>query len=403
MLNIIILHCTIKRITNTPSGTSSAGNSPYAAGNFMNYTRRLALTYVVLLALTARLALAEEPFRVGVIFSLTGWGADGGSPEFNGVLLAREEINATGGIAGHPVELITEDNRSDLTATATAFKKLTSIDKVAAILGPNWGTFIGTVAPLANAEKLPLLSFSGFKENSFVKGGWAFTLWPPPEVATVSLSTYIGKKKHSRVAFLVSENDYYQGLYQAMSKQLAALKVNVVAAENFNPGQYDYRSSISKLKSQNVDAVVALLLESGELSGFLKQRRDLKLEIPVYAANTIPFDKILQNDPAVAEGMIYFDYLPSGKDDFRAKYRTKFGQEPGLGSARAYDGLYLLKNAVEKCGAQREQIRQCLNASDYPGTSGRVIFDNRGVIATENTPITYLMQVHGGKFERVDG
>lgn len=115
------------------------------------------LCAVVLMFLYAvNSALSQNhPIKVGALFSLTGFGASAGNDDLLGVLMAQEEINAAGGIAGNPVRIITEDFRSDLKSTATGFLKLASVDKVAAIIGPNYPEFEEVAIPAADRLNVP--------------------------------------------------------------------------------------------------------------------------------------------------------------------------------------------------------------------------------------------------------
>lgn len=74
----------------------------------------------VFLTLASVLVHAEEPIRIGAIFSMSGYGADG-IAELNGVLMAQEQINSAGGARGQPLEIIVEDNRSESKTTTSAF------------------------------------------------------------------------------------------------------------------------------------------------------------------------------------------------------------------------------------------------------------------------------------------
>lgn len=72
---------------------------------------------------------AAEPYRIGAILSVTGAASFLGEPEKNTVLMLQEEINAAGGINGHPLEVIIEDSKSEETQAVLAAKKLIENDK----------------------------------------------------------------------------------------------------------------------------------------------------------------------------------------------------------------------------------------------------------------------------------
>ena len=76
-----------------------------------------------------------EPFRIGVMESLTGPGETYGQVANQAKQLAVEEINAAGGINGRMIELVVEDSKCSAQDSITAYNKLTDVDGVKIILG----------------------------------------------------------------------------------------------------------------------------------------------------------------------------------------------------------------------------------------------------------------------------
>ena len=339
----------------------------------------------------------SKPVKIGAVFSLSGWGAGGGTPELNGALLAMEDLGTEKFLDGDKAEikLEVEDNRSDLRATADAFRKLTSVSGAPIVIGPNWSEFIDVVAPLAVASKVPVLTASGYKEQQVRPDPWVFVLWPPPAVATKTLASYIAAQGKRRIQVLVNENAYMRGVLDAIKPQLEASGVSIVEVSSFNPGHTDYRSVIAKLIRSDTDGVLALLLESGEFAAFMRQRLELKLALPIYAANTLPFDAIVQKELKLAEGLVYFDYNTPGGAAFAARYRTRFKAEPGFGTAKAYDAVMIAVRALHAAGTNPGKIREFLRTVKHDGLSGEISFDEHGVIRNDAAN-THLVRVSGG-------
>lgn len=369
-------------------------NSSIGAG----VIRKLILLKILLfLVLFPSVLLAEEPIQIGALFSLSSWGAEGGQQELNGIRMAEDEINSNGGIAGKKIELIIEDNQSNLKQTASAFQKLVHVDRVPVVLGPNWVEFLEIVAPLAERFKVPFISASGYSESSLKSGDFTFSLWASPGHATSGLAKEISRQGVKKVAILLTVNSYYEGLYRALSKQLKELDVAVGEPMRFQEGEFDYRSTLGQLSRSKPDAVVAFLLEGGEIAAFLKQRAELDFKLPIYSANAISFDSITQSNLSIAEGVVFFDYFVPGGEKFHRQYRERFNSEPGFGSAKAYDSLFLVKKAIEQCGETPKEIRECLSKVNYEGISGKISFLPGGAIDLEGKESTYLLKVQNAK------
>src|SRR3989344_6376843 len=87
---------------------------------------------------TPEVPTTTEPIKIGGVFILTGEGASWGEATRNGMELAIGEINNRGGIDGRKLQAIYEDDGSDPKKAIAAFNKLTEVDGVKFIIGPNW-------------------------------------------------------------------------------------------------------------------------------------------------------------------------------------------------------------------------------------------------------------------------
>ncbi|HAO80224.1 MAG TPA: ethanolamine utilization protein EutJ, partial [Verrucomicrobia subdivision 3 bacterium] len=76
-----------------------------------------------------------DTIKVGEYASLTGSEATFGQSSHKGTQLAVDELNASGGVLGKKIQLLTEDNQSQAGQSATVVRKLISSDGVVAILG----------------------------------------------------------------------------------------------------------------------------------------------------------------------------------------------------------------------------------------------------------------------------
>ena len=108
-------------------------------------------------------AAAQDAYRVGAIFSITGPGSSLGVPERDTAQMLETEINARGGVKGpdgkmHPLKIVIYDDASDETKAVLAAKKLIDEDKVTVIVGPTLsGTSLAILDTIQKAE-VPLIS-----------------------------------------------------------------------------------------------------------------------------------------------------------------------------------------------------------------------------------------------------
>ena len=97
--------------------------------------RRRAAALACSAALAAAPAFAEDPIRVGVLHSLSGTMAISETTLKDTVLMMVEELNASGGLLGRPVEAVVVDPASDWPLFAEKARELVEKEKVAAVFG----------------------------------------------------------------------------------------------------------------------------------------------------------------------------------------------------------------------------------------------------------------------------
>ncbi|HEU4440115.1 MAG TPA: ABC transporter substrate-binding protein, partial [Methylomirabilota bacterium] len=108
-------------------------------------------------------ATAEEPYKIGAIFSITGPGSSLGIPERDTALMIEADVNARGGVRGpdgklRPLKIVIYDDASDETKAVLAAKKLIDEDRVTAIVGTTLsGTSLAILDAVQKAE-VPLVS-----------------------------------------------------------------------------------------------------------------------------------------------------------------------------------------------------------------------------------------------------
>ena len=130
--------------------------------------RAILAATTMLIALVAVACLAgrpadTDPLRIGVMESLTGPGQTYGNVAARAKRMAADEINAAGGIAGRPLELVVADSKCNAEDGAAAYRKLTAEEDVKIILGTSCSGAMLGVAPLAEADGVIL--FSGLASN----------------------------------------------------------------------------------------------------------------------------------------------------------------------------------------------------------------------------------------------
>lgn len=319
----------------------------------------------------------EDTIKIGVNLELSGAVASYGSSEADAVDLAVEEINAAGGIDGKQIELIKIDNKSDAAEATSAAIKLTSQDKVTAIIGA--ATSGNTVAQvqIASDSKTPLISPSGTSTTVTVGDNgslneFAFrTAFIDPFQGTVAANFAANELKVKNAAvFADNASDYAKGLAASFIKDFEAAGGSIVAKESYVAKDTDFRSTLTRIKSSNPDFIFIPGYYE-EVGLIVKQARELGITVPLMGADGWDSPTIV--DLAGADALnntfiitAYSSEDPDGKAKaFADTFTKKYGKAPNSFNALGYDTVYLLKDAIERAGSlDGTKIKEAIEATD---------------------------------------
>lgn len=102
----------------------------------------------------------EGDIVIGVLQDITGVTSTLGKMVQEGAQWAADEINAAGGINGRKVKLVTYDTKADVQEAINAYNRMTTTDKVSAIIGPPVANITIAIAPISEQYNVPVLHFA---------------------------------------------------------------------------------------------------------------------------------------------------------------------------------------------------------------------------------------------------
>src|SRR3989442_10540027 len=241
---------------------------------------RCLVVLAILLAALAAIAVdspAQAPLKIGVIQPLSGPVAASGNYIRMGAEIARDWINAKGGIAGRKVDLLIEDNKSDPKEAASAAEKLIVRDKVPVILGA-WGSSM-TLAAMPKLEEygVPMVVETSSAASITKRGNpWIFRISPPSEMEALGLEQYVDKLGVKRVDFLAVNTDWGRGAISAFGDMLKKKGAAVGAAEYMDQSATDMNAQLTKIKATGGDTLF-LTTAVEQITLVMKQAQEQRL------------------------------------------------------------------------------------------------------------------------------
>jgi branched-chain amino acid transport system substrate-binding protein len=204
--------------------------------------RALSVALAIVFAAGASSAQAQDSVKVGVIQPLSGPVAASGNYVRMGAEIARDWINAKGGVLGRKVELLIEDNKSDPKEAATAAEKLIVRDKVPVIVGA-WGSSMTLAAMPKLAEYgVPMVVETSSAATITKQGNpWVFRISPPSEMEALGLEKYLKEFGIKQADFLAVNTDWGRGSVTAFGDLLKRSGASVGAVEFMDQSATDRR------------------------------------------------------------------------------------------------------------------------------------------------------------------
>lgn len=328
---------------------------------------------------------AQGSYKIGSILPLTGDAASVGLPMQWAVKTAVEEINSKGGVNGRKLEVIYEDGKCNPKDGNAAVQKLVNVDKVKAIIGGVCSGETLGAAPIAEANKVILISPASSSPDISKAGDFIFRVYPSDAYAGIIASDYaINDLKAKNAALITESTDYSQGLRRVFKENFAMKGGNIAADETYNPDDTDLRTQITKAKAANPDVIYIVPQNPSKGILLMKQLKEAGVKQRILTAEVLLGRNVVKENPDV-DGIIgvelKFDDKAPKTSALLAKYKQQAKEEAPFPTfmAGSYDIVYLLSDAISKYGYDSEKIRDYLYfVKDYDGAIGKITIDKNG-------------------------
>jgi ABC-type branched-subunit amino acid transport system substrate-binding protein len=342
--------------------------------------------------------------RIGLLGPLEGSIISSfGKQMLQGATMAIEDANKKGGYRGIPFKLMPHNDVGLWGAAANEVVKMDD-EKVWAWLGTI--DDINSHVAIRATLKMEILNVNaGDPDPTFTETNipWVIRVIPDDRQSSYVLVDYMFKKQgHKRVAVIRANNRYGRVGVLHFNRTSTRIGYPIIIEERFNDGETDFTSQLQRIKNTNSDAIL-IWGNAKESALILTQIRKLGMKQAVYGSDRMVNPEFLKIAGPLAEGIVTTcQYNPNSNDPkwktFKANYNKRFGQEPDVFAAHAYDGMTMIIEAIRKVGLNRVLIRDVLTDlktfQGYEGVTGKVIFD----ASWNNIRPIFLAKVSNGKF-----
>ncbi len=316
---------------------------------------------VLSLLVTAGMAQAQAPIRIGEINSYSGGAAPFTGPYRQGVELALEEVNAKGGLLGRKVEVLFRDDKGAPAEAVKHAQELSANEKVDLIAG-TFASHIGlAVSDWAKQNKVLFVAAEPLTEALTWSKGHRYVVRVRPNTHSQGrmLAEEAAKLPHKKWANIGPNYEYGRRAWETFFERLKELKPDVQNVGEHWPTLFKIEPGplVSAILNQQPEALYVSLFGSDWIA-FVReaQKRGLFQKMFVVGILLGEPEYIDPLKTEAPEGMLvtgypWYDITTPAHKDYVARYQRKFDKYPVLGSLVGYVTYLSVFEALRKAGS----------------------------------------------------
>ena len=372
----------------------------------MKHTLRLGFlglcSFLVLVSCGPGEATSSDEIVIGEYGSLTGEDATFGTSTRNGIDVAIQLINDSGGVLGKKVRVIVEDDQGRPEEAQIVATKLITRDKVVALLGEVSSSRSLAAAPVAQQNSIPMISPSSTNVEVTRKGDYIFRVcFLDPFQGYVMAKFATNTLKMTRVAVLRDiKNDYSVGLANAFSENFKKMGGAIVGDESYSAGDTDFNAQLTAIKATNPQAIFVPGYYTA-VGLIARQAKKQGITVPLLGGDGWDSPKLTEIGQKDVDGSFFTNHYsvddPSPEaQKFLAAYKARFNTIPDALAGLGYDAAMVLFAAMERAGTtDGPQVRDAIaQTKDFRGVTGSITLD---ADRNANKPAVVL-EIKDGKF-----
>ncbi len=291
-----------------------------------------------------QVATTDEPIKIGVVNSLTGFAAPWGEFAKKAVDLAAKEINAGGGINGRQIQIVMEDDHTDGKTSVTAYNKLVSVDGVDGVLGGVFDFTALPLIPLAETNKTTLITPQNFRiPGSFDLNDQSFVMMTDFSAVLERLKLFISESKAKKVAVVHFTSAWGAEIAKTVGSISREVGKGAIMDEAYSQlGNNDFKTTISKLKSAGIELVFIDMFGNDTVS-FLNRAREQGFNPTVITYNGA-LDGV-ENKNGLLDNIVVINWEIAGPN-FQELFKAEYGMLPQKSAEKWFDATYAMAYAI---------------------------------------------------------
>ena len=369
--------------------------------------RVIRILCATILVLAAGVAGAADKLKIGVVSTMTGPWAEYGRYTVNGLQMALDEINKSGGVLGRQVELRVEDNQTTNPGTVLAFSKLTSDPGVVAIVGPIASTMIQAASPAIAKAGIPTMIGGTDPSLTRVNNKWVFRARPNDLYSSRVIADFgVNTLKLKKWAIVHATDAFGAGGAKALTDALGKLGITPTIVQGYTSNAQDFSAIVLAIKKSGADVMGTYMTAPQDQALFARQLKQLGVKLTwIGSPTTVAVTTMSLAGEALHGSYAVADFNAESNDAARTyaqRYRERYKLDPDNFSSWTYDSLHILARAINAARTtEPEAVRRAiLEIKGYQGVEGTYNFDDGGdglhgynVVKNDNGKVVFVKRV----------
>jgi len=367
----------------------------------------LSIIPTALLCLLSLYACGDStPVIIGFSGQLTGKLSDLGVYGRNGTVLAVEKINATGGINGRPLHLISKDDKNTPQGAIEADKELIEAGAVA-IIGHMTSSQSLAALPFTSESGIILFSPTASTPQLTDRADSFFRAVMDNSDLSRELAEYAHSALDASKVIAISEIDnssYSKPFAESFKRTFEQLGGNVADIIPYSSSNIKDWEEIVTTVAKHVPDAILLNCPAHDAIAIIQRVHAFNPDLIILSGAWAYTDELLKWGGEDVEDVIFvIDYAADNPTPefikFRESYRNRFGTTPNFASAFAYDATIALANGLKKTGGDKKGLADAMAPiGPIEGVIGPYELNEYGDVIRN----IFIVTVQNGSFRTVE-
>jgi len=380
---------------------------------------KIIATFVIIAAICSAILIikSDTGIHIALIGPMTGKTAVNGKAYLEGANMAVFDVNKSGGIRDNKIILDVYDDKNEQEVAQQKAKEIVDYNRAVLVIGHNYSSCSSAGGEIYLKNQIPAITPTSTNPSVTINNPYYFRITFNDNLQGRSLANYAKKVLRCQGACIISESlAYGANLANIFEKTLKEMNTPILMNDRFDRRDKNLPQRLNCIvenlesilnRHVNENIIIYLSVHSPEGVILIKHIRNKKIKNAIMTPDALASQSFVdafselkkeKTSPGYYTNGIYvatpfiYDTANEAAQQFKERYRNKYGKEPDWRAAFAYDAAKLAIYAFDKANikgsadciiADRKRIQTFLtqmNQIQYglEGITGFNYFDNNG-------------------------